>query len=353
MADWFQVAWPKVDWHSLYSGGNQGGNSAPTVALSSPADNSSFAVNTSIALRANATDADGTIARVEFWVGNNRVATDNSAPYEFTWVPNATGSYSLTARATDNDGATSTSTARTISVTGAAQPQSSQSIVLKQGWNLVSSWVQPASPSLPAVFNSIKSEILLVKDEEGRQYHPPSGLNTIGNWSATAAYEVYANSPQTLDLSGYEVSSSQSISLVAGWNHLSFPRKAAIPITDALADVNGKVNIVKDVSGKVYYPAYSINEIGSLQPGQGYKIHMAANAELAYPSASGKGSESNSVKLISQASSALVIVESDGVADGTVVRAVAADGSVAGEGCCKRYGSCPPARRRPVHDSRS
>ena len=332
MADWAQVAWPKVDWHSLYSGGNDGGNSAPTVSLSSPANNSSFEVGSSIVMKATAADADGSVARVEFWLGNNRLSTDTSAPYEYTWVPSSAGSYSVTARATDDKGLTTTSTARTVTITGASLPQSSQSINLKQGWNLVSSWVQPASPGMSAVFDAIKSEILLVKDEAGRQYHPPSGLNTIGNWTASAAYEVYANSPQTLRLSGYEVSASQSLALAAGWNHLSFPRRSSIPIVDALAGLGGKVNIVKDVSGKVYYPAYSINEIGSLQPGQGYKIHLSADGQLTYPSASGKDGEDIQTKVVSQASSAVLVVEAGGVADGTLVSVESHDGTAVGDG---------------------
>ena len=36
-------------------------------------------------------------------------------------------------------------------------------------------------------------------------------------------------------------------------------------------------------TGKLYWPEYSINTMGSMKPGQGYKIHMKEEASLIYP----------------------------------------------------------------------
>lgn len=75
----------------------------PAVALSSPAAGSVVIVGEAIPLAASATD-DGSISKVEFFNGSSvKLGEATSAPFEFVWNGAAAGSYSLTARATDND----------------------------------------------------------------------------------------------------------------------------------------------------------------------------------------------------------------------------------------------------------
>ena len=53
----------------------------------------------------------------QFFAGTTLIGTDTSSPYGVTWSNVAAGSYSLTAVAQDNAGATTTSAARHITVT--------------------------------------------------------------------------------------------------------------------------------------------------------------------------------------------------------------------------------------------
>lgn len=91
-------------------------NAPPAVSLTSPSNGSSFTAPATINLAANAADSDGSIAQVEFFSGSTRLATVTTAPYAYTWSDVPTGSYSLTAKATDNLGATATSAAASITV---------------------------------------------------------------------------------------------------------------------------------------------------------------------------------------------------------------------------------------------
>jgi len=91
-------------------------NVAPTVAITSPGNNASFNVGSSITITANATDSDGSISKVEFYNGATLLGTSTSSPYTFVWNNASTGSYSITAKATDNLGAVTTSGAITITV---------------------------------------------------------------------------------------------------------------------------------------------------------------------------------------------------------------------------------------------
>ena len=77
-------------------------NLAPTVTVSAQATGM---VGTLISLSATAADSDGSIAKVEFFIGSNLLATDSSSPYAASWSPSAAGSYAVTAKATDNFGA--------------------------------------------------------------------------------------------------------------------------------------------------------------------------------------------------------------------------------------------------------
>jgi len=97
-------------------------NAAPSVALTSPANNATFTAPASIVLTADAQDTDGTVAQVEFFQGAVLVATDTTAPFTFTLTNVAAGSYTFTARATDNLGTTTTSAAVNVTVNpGVAQ----------------------------------------------------------------------------------------------------------------------------------------------------------------------------------------------------------------------------------------
>ena len=73
-----------------------------------------------INLAASASDADGSVGGVEFFENGVKIgATDTTAPYGLSWTPASLGVRSLTARATDNQGGTTTSTAVTVTITAA------------------------------------------------------------------------------------------------------------------------------------------------------------------------------------------------------------------------------------------
>ncbi|WP_242510165.1 Ig-like domain-containing protein, partial [Hymenobacter persicinus] len=89
-------------------------NSAPTVTLTTPA---SGTVGTALSLTATAADTDGTVAKVEFFNGTTKLGEDTSSPYALSYTPTAAGTLSLTARATDNAGASTTTAAKSVTVT--------------------------------------------------------------------------------------------------------------------------------------------------------------------------------------------------------------------------------------------
>lgn len=93
-----------------------GGNQAPTVSISSPASGATYSAPASITIAAAASDSDGTVSRVDFYRGSTLIGSDTGSPFSVTWSSVPAGSYSLTAVATDNGGATATSAAVAITV---------------------------------------------------------------------------------------------------------------------------------------------------------------------------------------------------------------------------------------------
>ena len=92
------------------------GNNPPVVSITSPANNATFVAPASVAITANASDTNGSITKVEFFNGTAKIGEDLTSPYSFTWTNVAAGTYSLTAKATDNQGAIATSAAISITV---------------------------------------------------------------------------------------------------------------------------------------------------------------------------------------------------------------------------------------------
>jgi hypothetical protein len=99
-----------------------GTNQLPAVALTSPTAGQTFTAPATVPMAATASDPDGTIAKVDFYQGSTLVGTDTSSPYSYSWTNVAAGSYSITARATDNAGGVATSSPVGITVLGSSTP---------------------------------------------------------------------------------------------------------------------------------------------------------------------------------------------------------------------------------------
>jgi len=95
---------------------SSGGNRAPNATLTSPAAGQTYTAPATVNFAATASDPDGTVARVEFLNGSTVLGSDTTSPYAFSWTNVVAGSYSVSVRAVDNLGATTTTTPISIRV---------------------------------------------------------------------------------------------------------------------------------------------------------------------------------------------------------------------------------------------
>ena len=96
-------------------------NLPPTVSITSPTTGASFITGSTVAIAATAADADGTVSSVKFFVDGVSIGVDNSSPYTANYT-GVVGSHTLTARAYDNTGDSTTSAAVTINVANNQPP---------------------------------------------------------------------------------------------------------------------------------------------------------------------------------------------------------------------------------------
>ena len=106
-------------------------NAAPTSTWVAPMDGTTFIAPAHATLSATATatasDSDGSISQVDFYNGTTLIGTvlagsagDTGSGYTTTWSNIAPGTYQLTAKATDNNGARVTTMPVTVSVNATA-----------------------------------------------------------------------------------------------------------------------------------------------------------------------------------------------------------------------------------------
>lgn len=92
---------------TVSKGGGGGGGTIgqpPTVSVTGPTSATQLPVNQPVLITAIASDVDGNVANVQFFVNTQAVGTTSAYPYSASWTPSSLGSYTITAKATDNDG---------------------------------------------------------------------------------------------------------------------------------------------------------------------------------------------------------------------------------------------------------
>jgi hypothetical protein len=95
-----------------------GANNPPFVMVRSPQNNASFTALIDITIEADAFDPDGSVDKIEFFEGSNKLGEATNSPYTLVWKSVAPGRYLLAAQATDNGGTASTSAPVRIFVGG-------------------------------------------------------------------------------------------------------------------------------------------------------------------------------------------------------------------------------------------
>jgi len=218
-------------------------NAPPSVNLTSPANNTVFNAPANVTLTANASDADGAIARVEFFQGATLVGTVTSAPYSLTLNNVAAGSYSYSAVATDNQGASSTSAPVTVrsnagpavSLTSPANNASANA----PGSFVLSAGASDADGSIAKV-EFFQGATLVATVTSAPYTYTLSGL-AAGNYSFSARATDNDGAATTSATVSVNVNAAPTVSITAPANNAVIGAPATITLTASAADADGTI----------------------------------------------------------------------------------------------------------------
>jgi RHS repeat-associated protein len=217
----------------------------PAVILSAPANNATFNAPATITLTATASDPDGTVAKVDFYNGQALLGTTTTSPYSFTWSNVPANSYTLTAKATDNLGAATVSSAATITVcaptVALTSPPSSQFVAPPGSFALAAT---ATTPPACGTINRVEfyNGTTLLGSATTAPYTYSWGSVPTGAYSLTAkAYDsrgltaTSAAIPVTVD-------ATPVVSLTAPSNGATFTAPATINLTATASDSDGTIS---------------------------------------------------------------------------------------------------------------
>ena len=123
----------------------------------------------------------------------------------------------------------------------------SHSILLPQGWNMISSFVTPKDSTIDTIFNKINSHIMIVKNGLGLVYWPSLSINAIGNWNRGNGYQIYMQTGDTLTIVGDEIDPQlMPLTLAQGWSMISYLRNSPIRADSALGTLGSNLVIIKN-----------------------------------------------------------------------------------------------------------
>ncbi|GAB2816202.1 Ig-like domain-containing protein [Ferruginibacter profundus] len=151
-------------------------NTPPSVSITSPASGSGFTSGTVISLTATASDvAPGTISAVSFYDGVTLLNTDVSSPYSFSWSGASVGSHSITAKATDNNGAVTTSAAVALTVTAISDPLSLSYFHFINKWT--ADYMRPTAGSATAAITQYEETVTPTLDSYEWEFRAVTGTS--------------------------------------------------------------------------------------------------------------------------------------------------------------------------------
>ncbi len=225
---------------------------ATTVSLSAPSSGATYAAGSNITVSASASPSTGqTITKVDFYRGATLIATDTSKPYSIIWPAVPAGSYSLTAKATTNTGAVTTSGARTITV--AAAPSVSLAAPANNAAFAAGSTIALSATATATGQTITKVDFYrgttLIRSDTTAPYTATWSNAAAGNYSLTTRVTTSLGLTATSALVAVTVAAAPTISLTAPANNAVFGVGSNITIAATAAATGQTITQVDFYSG--------------------------------------------------------------------------------------------------------
>ena len=152
---------------------NQGfgqSNKAASVSMTAPSAGAKFDAGKAVTLSASAKDNDGSVKKVDFYVGTTLVGSATASPYQVNAEGLAPGTHSAVAVVTDNSGLTWMSEYVTFTVEGTLEPESSSSEVAESSSSVVPESSSSEMESSSSATTAIAQRVNLGTEAETAYY---------------------------------------------------------------------------------------------------------------------------------------------------------------------------------------
>jgi len=191
--------------YSLIITGGEGGtiNPPPVVSVTYPGNGASFPKNSSLTISATASDlvyggAAGVVSKVEFFAGGTKFAEGTNAPYSVSWTPSGSGTYVITVKATDSEGAQTTSAPISVTILNDSRAPVISSLPVLAGKLKTSFEYQVTASDNPTSFVATGLPPGLQCSASGLISGTPTSLGSFES-TVTASNSVGAGTPITLN----------------------------------------------------------------------------------------------------------------------------------------------------------
>ena len=163
----------------------------------------------------------------------------------------------------------------------------SQYFNLNDGYQLVSSNLISGNPDMQNIFGGILDNLEFVRNSEGfmLQQIGPVWVNNIGDWINTEGYLIKMSSADQLAITGQAIDPQTPIALTTGYQIIGYLPGQAINTEDVFEDILESLEFVRNTAGFMFQkigPVW-VNNIGDMQPGEGYLVYMNFDNVLIYP----------------------------------------------------------------------
>ncbi len=159
-------------------------NDPPVVSLTAPNQGESFGFGTSIPLTAIASDIDSPVSKVEFFDGATKIGEDLTSPFTVAWSSAAIGDHTLTAKATDREGATTISASVHAVVVRVHTAPIGDILIIRNFADpeidrLAEYLENPELKIFDAIEKTFRRPVVAVADQEGLEFADLTGFQLI------------------------------------------------------------------------------------------------------------------------------------------------------------------------------
>jgi len=164
-----------------------------------------------------------------------------------------------------------------------------QYFMLNQGWNSISSYIDPFTPAVEDLFAPIVNNLTILSNLTS-MYWPAQGVNTIGNWNSNSGYVAKLTAETEFLIAG-ESYAAKTITIPAGWSYLPVLSECPANVMEMFGSNLADVVIIQELIGTgVFWPQFEVYTLGTFEPGKAYKIKLANAVTVTFPDCDQKSS---------------------------------------------------------------